>query len=289
MRQQKSFENETEAMLYLVPTPIGNLQDMTFRAVSVLKSVGLIAAEDTRNTKKLCHYFEIDTPLISYHEHNLQKAGEEILARLARGEQIAIVSDAGMPAISDPGFDIADKAIESGFKVVSLPGANAALTALVASGIAPQPFYFYGFLSRNKKKRIAELEVLQSVTVTMIFYEAPHRLKETLTAISDVFGERKVTLARELTKKFEEYVSGTVSEVSLWLKSVEIRGEFVLVVEGNKLPVVAEAEWWQALSICEHVDYYISEKGLTPTDAIKTVSKERQVQKRVVYQTYHID
>ncbi len=288
MRQQKSFENETEAILYLVPTPIGNLQDMTFRAVSILQSVELIAAEDTRNTKKLCHYFDISTPLISYHEHNLQKAGEEILARLANGIQVAIVSDAGMPAISDPGFDIATKAMASGFKVVSRPGPNAALTALIASGIMPQPFYFYGFLNRNKKKRVAELEALEMITATLIFYEAPHRLKEMVSAMNTVFGDRRITLARELTKKFEEYISGSFSEVMLWLQSSEVRGEFVVIVEGNQMPAVVEEAWWQMLSIEAHVDHYISEQGFKPTDAIKMVSKERQIQKRVVYQAYHL-
>ncbi len=190
-------------MLYLVPTPIGNLEDMTFRAVSVLKEADIIAAEDTRQTKKLCHVYEIETQLVSYHEHNKESSGHKILEWLKEGKNVALVSDAGMPTISDPGAEIVRDFIEMGGYVVPLPGANAALTALIASGIAPQPFFFFGFLDRNKRKRKKQLEALKNRQETMIFYESPHRLKETLSAIREVFGNRQIALTRELTKNLK--------------------------------------------------------------------------------------
>ena len=212
MKSQKSSQHENGSCLYLVATPIGNLEDMTVRALRILKEVDVIAAEDTRNTKKLCNYFEISTPLVSYHEHNLEYGGEKLLGYLRDGKSVALVSDAGLPCISDPGADIVVKAIEEDFAVVPIPGANAALTALIASGLIPQPFYFFGFLNRNKKDRRAQLEKLARREETMVFYEAPHRLKETLKDLELVLGDRKITLARELTKKFEEFLRGSVSE-----------------------------------------------------------------------------
>ena len=210
MKSQKSTMHEHGSCLYLVATPIGNLEDMSVRALRILKEADVIAAEDTRNTKKLCNYFEIDTPLVSYHEHNLEFGGEKLLGYLREGKTVALVSDAGLPCISDPGADIVVKAIEEDFAVVPIPGANAAISALIASGLAPQPFFFYGFLTRNKKERRQQLELLKKREETILLYEAPHRLKETLKDMELVLGDRRVVLARELTKKFEEFLRGTL-------------------------------------------------------------------------------
>lgn len=291
MRIQKSFERTTDnGILYLVPTPIGNLEDMTFRAIRIMKEANIIAAEDTRNTKRLCNYFEIDTPLVSYHEHNRETSGQQLLTRLAQGENVALVSDAGMPCISDPGYELAVEAIEAGLTVVPLPGANAALTALIASGIPPQPFFFYGFLSRGKKERKEELEKLKSQKGAIILYEAPHRLKETLKAIRDVLGNRKIVLSRELTKKFEEFLRGTVEEAIQWTEQSEIRGEFCLIIEGtNEEFAESDLPWWTSMEIKEHVQYYMEEKQLSSKDAIKQTALDRKTAKREVYQAYHIE
>jgi 16S rRNA (cytidine1402-2'-O)-methyltransferase len=292
MWKQKSFENEQEkGILYLVPTPIGNLEDMSMRAIRILKEADLIAAEDTRNTKKLCNYFEIDTPVISYHEHNKQISGEKLIGKLKEGAKIALVSDAGMPTISDPGNELVTAATENHLTVVPLPGANAALTALIASGLTTQPFYFYGFLDRQKKSKRKELEQLSTITATLILYESPHRLKETLHIIEEVLGDRSIVLCRELTKKFEEFIRGTVSELKEWSSSEEIRGEFCLIIEGatENTGQTETNSWWQELSIEEHVEHYISVKGLPSKEAIKVVAKDRGVNKREVYQAYHIE
>lgn len=288
MKSQKSFHENT-ATLYLVATPIGNLEDMTVRALRILKEVDVIAAEDTRNTKKLCNYFEIQTKLVSYHEHNQESGGYKILSYLEDGKSVALVSDAGMPCISDPGEDIVKRAIAEGFTVVPIPGANAALSALIASGIAPQPFQFYGFLSRSKKERQAELELLSQNRETLVFYEAPHRLKESLKSIQKNFGgERRIVLAREITKKFEEFLRGTVEEAVEWADANEVRGEFCLVIEGNAEPDVIETStWWESLSVEQHVEEVMEREQLSSKDAIKKVSEERKMSKRDVYQAYH--
>lgn len=288
MKSQKSFQQK-QATLYLVATPIGNLEDMTIRALRILKEVDIIAAEDTRNTKNLCNYFDIQTKLVSYHEHNQESGGFKILSYLEEGKSIALVSDAGMPCISDPGEDIVKRAVAEGYPVVPIPGANAALSALIASGISPQPFLFYGFLSRNKKDRQAELEILSQKEETLIFYEAPHRLKESLKSMQKAVGnERKITLAREVTKKFEEFLRGTVEEAVVWAEENEIRGEFCLVLEGNANPELVEnVKWWESLSIEEHVDQLMETKNLASKEAIKEVAVERQLSKREVYQAYH--
>ncbi|MFC7687609.1 16S rRNA (cytidine(1402)-2'-O)-methyltransferase [Ureibacillus sp. GCM10028918] len=290
MKSQKSSLHEQGSCLYLVATPIGNLEDMTVRALRILKEVDVIAAEDTRNTKKLCNYFEIQTPLVSYHEHNLEQGGEKLLGYLREGKSVALVSDAGLPCISDPGADIVVKAIEEDFAVVPVPGANAALTALIASGITPQPFYFFGFLSRQKKERRLQLEKLGKREETMIFYEAPHRLKETLKDLDLVLGDRKIVLARELTKKFEEFLRGTISDALNWVNENEIRGEFCVILEGNVNGEMEEEEtaYWTNLSIVEHVDYLIEENQMNSKDAIKEVAKLRGLGKRDVYQHYHV-
>ncbi|WP_204558031.1 16S rRNA (cytidine(1402)-2'-O)-methyltransferase [Bacillus ectoiniformans] len=291
MSKQKSFEPSEKGTLYLVPTPIGNLEDMTFRAIRIMKEANVIAAEDTRNTKKLCNYFDIQTPIISYHEHNKEKSGSQLIERIHRGEDIALVSDAGMPSISDPGYELVVKAVEENICVVPLPGANAALTALIASGLAPQPFYFYGFLSRNKKERKEQLSKLNRLEDTFILYESPHRLKEALAAMADVLGsDRKIVLCRELTKKFEEFLRGTIEEALVWSKEENILGEFCLIVEGNQAVEELESEnWWESLSIAEHVDFYIQEKSFSSKEAIKQAAVDRQMSKRDVYQEYHVE
>lgn len=289
MKSQKSSQHEHGSCLYLVATPIGNLEDMTMRALRILKEVDLIAAEDTRNTKKLCNYFDIQTPLISYHEHNIEVGGEKLLGYLREGKSIALVSDAGLPCISDPGADIVVKAIAEDFAVVPIPGANAALTALIASGISPQPFYFFGFLNRNKKDRREQLEKLAKREETLIFYEAPHRLKETLKDLQLVLGNRKITLARELTKKFEEFLRGTIEEALEWVQNNEIRGEFCIVLEGNTSGETDEVEdiYWATMSLEDHVTFIMEETQLSSKDAIKEVAKLRNLPKRDVYQAYH--
>lgn len=287
MWQQKSFnEEEQKGILYLVPTPIGNLEDMSFRAVRLLKEVDLIAAEDTRNTKKLCNYFEVATPIVSYHEHNKENSGAKLIEKLRAGLKIALVSDAGMPAISDPGYELVVAAVGEKLTVVPLPGPNAALTSLIASGLSCQPFYFYGFLNRQKREKRKELEDLLNQAATVIFYESPHRLKETLTEILEVFGERRIVLCRELTKRYEEFIRGTLSEVTEWAKQNEIRGEFCLIVEGAKEQAHKEVDWWEPLTIEEHVNHYIS-MGIVSKEAIKQTAKDRGLPKREVYQSYH--
>lgn len=289
MKSQKSFL-ENKATLYLVATPIGNLEDMTVRAIRILKEVDIIAAEDTRNTKQLCNYFEIQTKLVSYHEHNQESGGFKILSYLQEGKSVALVSDAGMPCISDPGEDIVRRAVAEDFPVVPVPGANAALSALIASGISPQPFLFYGFLSRNKKERQAELETLSQKQETLIFYEAPHRLKESLKSIQKAFGDdRKIVMAREVTKKFEEFLRGTTGEAAAWAEENAIRGEFCIIIEGNDSPdVEVQVKWWESLSIPEHVEELMVKKDLSSKEAIKEVAVERKLSKRDVYQEYHV-
>lgn len=291
MWQQKSFSNDgNTGILYLVPTPIGNLEDMSFRAIRILKEADLIAAEDTRNTMKLCHYFEIETKIVSYHEHNKRISGEKLLNRLREGANIALVSDAGMPTISDPGYELVQEAVADRLKVVPLPGANAALTALIASGLSTQPFYFYGFLNRQKREKRKELERLSKQTASLLFYESPHRLKDTLQLMHETFGNRQIVLCRELTKKFEEFIRGSLEDVLVWARNDEIRGEFCIVVEGsNEEETQPEFNWWEAMPILEHVDYYITEKGMPSKEAIKQVAKDRSISKREVYQAYHID
>ncbi|KSU57813.1 16S rRNA methyltransferase [[Bacillus] enclensis] len=290
MNQQKSYQETGKGRLYLVPTPIGNLEDMTFRAIRIMKEADVIAAEDTRNTKKLSNYFEIDTPIISYHEHNKESSGPKLIERMEQGETVALVSDAGMPSISDPGYELVQAAIENNLAVIPLPGANAALTALIASGLAPQPFYFYGFLHRGKKEKRAELERLRSLKDTFILYESPHRLKETLKELHQSLGNRQIVICRELTKKFEEFIRGSSEDVLEWAETGEIRGEFCVMVEGNPQPDEEEQEeWWNDYSIEGHVQYYIEEKEMSSKSAIKEVAKERNLPKREVYQAFHVE
>jgi len=289
MKSQKSTMHDQSGCLYLVATPIGNLEDMSVRALRILKEADIIAAEDTRNTKKLCNYFDIATPLISYHEHNLEVGGEKLLSFLREGKTVALVSDAGLPCISDPGADIVEKAIEQDFPVVPVPGPNAAISALIASGLTPQPFFFYGFLNRGKKERRQQLEQLKKRQETILFYEAPHRLKETLKDMEIILGDRRIVLARELTKKFEEFLRGTLAEAVEWSQTEEIRGEFCIVLEGNENAEEENDEqaYWMTMSVVEHVDYMINHTGVTSKEAIKEVAKLRQVAKREIYNEYH--
>lgn len=289
IKSQKSFLNEELGCLYLIPTPIGNLEDMTFRAVRILKEVDYIAAEDTRNTKKLCNHFEIPTPLVSYHEHNKEKAGQKLVEDLKQGLKIGLVSDAGMPCINDPGYELVKLCLEEGISVIPLPGANAALTSLISSGLPTDSFLYIGFLARQKKDKKKQLEPLKGQRSTVILYESPHRLKETLHVILEVLGDRKIVLCRELTKKFEEFLRGTVSDAIDWATNEEVRGEFVVVLEGASEEDVKNNEecWWQELSINQHVDWYINEKNEKSKDAIKLVAKDRSLNKRDVYAEYH--
>lgn len=225
---QKSFDDDGAGILYLVPTPIGNLEDITFRALRILKEATIIAAEDTRNTKKLLNHFEIPTSLISYHEHNKDSREEQLMERLIQGEKIALVSDAGMPAISDPGYELVQAAIHKKQRVVVLPGANAALCALVGSGLSAKEFLFYGFLPRKKKDKESELARLKSLPATLVFYESPYRLKDTLKALLEQLGNRDISIARELTKKFEEYARGTTEELLDWAVNNTLKGEFCI-------------------------------------------------------------
>ena len=288
MQQQKSFEQRETGTLYLVPTPIGNLQDMTPRAIAVLADVDLIAAEDTRHTQQLLNHFDITTKQTSFHEHNWQAKIPGIIADLQQGKNIAQVSDAGMPSISDPGKELVAAAIAQGIAVVPIPGATAGVTALIASGLVPQPFYFYGFLQRKNSDQLAELERLATLRDTTIFYEAPHRLKQTLENIQKVMGDdRQVVLARELTKKYEEFLRGTVAELVAWAKTHKIRGEFVVMIAGFTGEETAATDNDEAeLTVQEAVAKLVA-KGLKPNAAIKQVAKARQLDRQAVYADYH--
>lgn len=290
MNNQKSFDPVDTGILYVVPTPIGNLEDITLRALNILKAVSFIAAEDTRNTKKLLNHFEITTPLISYHEHSKKAKEQLLIEKLLQGEEIALVSDAGMPAISDPGSKLIQEAIQEDIPIVVLPGANAALCALVGSGLPTKQFLFYGFLPRKKKEKKEELERLMANKATLLFYESPYRVKDTIKVIEGVFGgETRIALVRELTKRFEEYIRGTVEEVLAWIEEHELKGECCIVLENNNdQQNNGDLLWWSNLSITEHVDYYVK-KGSTKKNAIKQVAIERKLPKREVYQTYHFD
>lgn len=289
MYVQKSFnQTDNQGTLYLVPTPIGNLEDMTFRAIKTLKAVDLIAAEDTRHTQQLLNYFEIKTHQISFHEHNTQERIPELLAKLASGLNIAQVSDAGMPSISDPGSELVQAAIAHAIKVVPLPGANAGLTALIASGLVPQPFYFYGFLGRKKNDQKKIISDLGRHHETVILYESPYRIRKTLKLMAEVLGtSRQVVLAREVTKRYEEFVNGTLGEVIEWFAEHEPRGEFVLLLGGSTDEATTGTNTDEVkLPIDEKVQLLIDE-GMKPNLAIKTVANERQLRKQDVYNIFH--
>jgi 16S rRNA (cytidine1402-2'-O)-methyltransferase len=286
---QKSFATEVKTgKLYLVATPIGNLDDMTVRAIRTLQEVDIIAAEDTRQTRKLLTHFQIETRLISYHEHNKMASGPEIIRMLQEGKSIALVSDAGMPAISDPGQELVRDAVASSIPVIPVPGANAGLSALIVSGLSTDRFVFRGFLPRDKKERREELERLRPYPETLIFYESPHRIMKTVQEMQEILGERNIVLGRELTKRYEEFIRGEMSGVLHFLEEQEeIRGEFTVIVEGNQGEEQADAEnWWDGLDIVAHVNVHI-EKGLTKKEALKQTAEERGLPKREVYNVYH--
>ena len=275
---QKNYDGSP--ILYLVPTPIGNMEDMTFRAINVLKEVSVIFAEDTRVTRNLMNYFDISNKLISLHDHNEDQVKEKVFNYLKEGNSVAIVTDRGTPIISDPGYKTVKYISNNGFRVVGLPGACAFVPALIMSGIAPQPFTFYGFLDSKTEKRRKELEKLKFIENTIIFYEAPHRIYKTMEMIFEVFGDREVCLSREISKKFESVYRGNISSLLPTLE--DIKGEFVIVVEGFKSNNIEDNN----LSIVEQIDFYI-ENGMATMEAIKTVSKERNMKKNDVYALYH--
>lgn len=272
--------DESFGILYVVPTPIGNLEDMTFRAIRTLEEVAMIAAEDTRHTQKLLNHFQIKNRLISFHEYSRQERIDQLIERLHRGQSIALVSDAGMPAISDPGYELVTAAIAANIEITVLPGANAALCALVGSGLPTNEFLFYGFLPRKKQEITRELERIQSLAATIIFYESPYRVQATITQMEKVLGNRRMALVREITKKFEEYVRGSTQDVVAWLKEHEVKGECCIVVEGMTEAMEVN-DWWETLSIEEHVTFYEEEKQLSHKAALKQVASDRDVPKRL--------
>jgi len=288
MYVQTSYEKNEKGTLYIVPTPIGNLEDITFRALNTLKEVDLIAAEDTRHTQKLLNHFEIKSKLISYHEHNRMSRMEQLLRRLEQGEQIALVSDAGMPAISDPGYELVKEVIEREINVIVLPGANAALCALVGSGLPTSEFLFYGFLPRKKQEKEAELARLKGLQATIILYESPHRVKETLRTIQKQLGNRQIVIAREITKIYEQFIRGNVEKVLKWAEENVVKGECCIVIEGSSDIEVADTSWWEMLSIAEHVKAYEEKEGLSNKEAMKRVALDRNIARREVYHHIHV-
>lgn len=284
MQIQKSVKHSLPfGTLYLVPTPIGNLQDMTFRAIETLKEVDSIAAEDTRNTGLLLKHFGIETRQISFHEHNAYEKIPVLLEMLRAGQSIAQVSDAGLPSISDPGHDLVQAAIAENIPVVALPGASAGITALIASGLAPQPHIFYGFLPRKAGQQKAFFEEKKHYPETQIFYESPHRVKATLENMQAVYGDRSVVVVRELTKLYEEYQRGYISELLAFIADHPLKGECLIIVSGHDGEEVAGTE---EVDLKAEVDILIA-AGHKPNQAIKEVAKRYQLKKQEVYDQYH--
>lgn len=265
--------------LYLIPTPLGNLDDITIRSLKTLEMVDVILCEDTRETKKLLSKYNIQNKLVSCHEFNEEKMKDRVLSYLIGGFNVGLVTDQGTPLISDPGYKITSWVVANGYDIVSLPGPTAFVPALTVSLLAPQPFLFYGFLNAKESKRKKELEKLKDYPFTMIFYEAPHRLFDTLNNMMEILGDRNICIAREISKKYEEIIRGTISEIMA--KCFVIKGEFVVVIDGAQ-----NSFDFSDMSIVEHVDFYI-EDGNTKNDAIKLVAKERGIPKSVVYKEYH--
>lgn len=271
----------TGGTLYLVATPIGNLSDMSERAIKTLREVDFIAAEDTRNTGRLLSFFGISKPMVSYFEHNKRERGEIILARLVGGESCALVTDAGTPAISDPGEDLVRICAENNVPVTSVPGCSAVVNALALSALPTGRFAFEGFLSTNKAERKKHLESAKNDTHTLIFYEAPHKLKTTLADMLSFFGDRKISLCRELTKINEEIMRTTLSGACEYYSANEPRGEYVLVIEGADKEQKEES-FFCDMTVAEHIDYYVS-SGMKKMDAIKAVAKDRDMPKNEIY------
>ncbi|WP_436966314.1 16S rRNA (cytidine(1402)-2'-O)-methyltransferase [Staphylococcus shinii] len=272
--------------LYLVGTPIGNLADITYRAVDTLRNVDLIACEDTRVTKKLCVHYEIQAPLKSYHDHNKEQQTDYLIEQLQQGNNIALVSDAGLPLISDPGYELVVAARDNGIRVETIPGPNAGLTALMASGLPSFTYTFLGFLPRKDKQKQSYLEQRMYENSTLIIYESPHRVKDTIKTIQKIDRDRKVSLGRELTKKFEQIVTDYVGNVLDRLndESIPTKGEFVVLIEGAE--AVEDTAWFEDMSIKEHVDYHINQ-NMKPKIAIKQVAELRQMKTSEVYDIYH--
>lgn len=270
--------------LYLCATPIGNLEDMTFRVIRTLKEVDLIAAEDTRNSIKLLNHFDIQTPMTSYHEYNKYEKGQKLVEKLLLGQNIALITDAGTPGISDPGEELVKMCYEAGVPVTSLPGACACITALTISGLSTRRFAFEAFLPTDKKERKAVLTELKNEFRTIVLYEAPHRLVKTLTLLKETLGNRRVTVLRELTKRHETAFATTLDEAAAYYEQNEPRGECVLVVEGRSREDVLKEEraGWEEMSIEEHMEVYLL-KGLEKKEAMKQVAKDRGVAKREIY------
>ncbi len=276
--------------LYLCATPIGNLGDMTPRVVETLNMVDVIAAEDTRNSIKLLNHFDIHTPMTSYHEYNKVEKAYQLIGQMQNGQNIALITDAGTPAISDPGEVLVKMCHEQGITVTSLPGPAACITALTLSGLSTRRFCFEGFLPAEKKEKVAILKELQNESRTMILYEAPHHLVRTLEELYEALGERRITLCRELTKKFETIFPTTLEQVLEYYKTEEPRGEYVLVLEGKSLEEKRQEEIssWENMSIEEHMTYY-ENQGMDEKAAMKQVAKDRGVGKREIYQYLHVD
>ena len=270
--------------LYLCATPIGNLEDMTFRVVRTLKEVDLIAAEDTRNSIKLLNHFEIHTPMTSYHEFNKYDKGKQLVEQLLSGKNIALITDAGTPGISDPGEELVKKCYEAGIEVTSLPGASAVVVALSMCGLSSRRFVFEGFLPAEKKKRKEALARLEKETRTIVLYEAPHHVLATLRELEKVLGERQIRILRELTKIHESVLSLSIPEAVRYFEETEPKGEMVLVIEGkDPEEILAESrKEWDAISIQDHMEQYLSQ-GLSEKDAMKQVAKDRGISKRDVY------
>ena len=276
---QISYDNSPT--LYLIPTPIGNMEDITIRALNTLKIVEVVFCEDTRVTGQLLKYFNISKKLISSHNYNESNNKVKLLEYLNNGFNVGLVSDRGTPIISDPGYELAKCAIENNFNVVSLPGATALIPALTSSGISPMPFYYYGFLNSKDSARRKELEMLKNISATLILYEAPHRINKTLIDMKNILGnKRKISISREITKKFEEIYRGTIED--LVNQNNDYKGEIVIVVEGN-----SENLEYKSLSIEEHVNLYL-EDGKSVMEALKIVAKERGIKKSEVYDQYHM-
>ena len=277
------MENQKKGILYIIATPIGNLEDITLRAIRILKEVDLIAAEDTRQSLKLLNHLEISKPLISYHRHNEEIRTEELIKELKTGKNIGLVSDAGTPGICDPGEEIIKKCIEESIKVVPIPGACAMINALITSGISTKEFIFLGFLPLNKKSRKEKLEEIKNANKTIILYEAPHKLKNTLNDLSDILQSREVVLARELTKIHEEYIRGTVKE--LMEKTDNLKGEMILIIEKNNKDNEEELNSLNNLTLEEHYNFY-EKRGLNKKEIIKKIAKDRNVSKNEIYQYF---
>lgn len=290
MLKQKSFDKLVKVgRLYLVPTPIGNLQDMTYRAIQTLTDVSVIASEDTRNTQKLLNHFEVKTPQISFHDHNFKSRIPDLLNRLKAGEDIAQVSDAGMPSISDPGHELVVACLAESIPVIALPGATAGVTALIASGLLAAQFTFYGFLERKKKDQLAELSQLVTKAETLIFYESPYRLKATVSNFIEVFGpERQAVICRELTKIHEEYLRGSLEEIYNYLEENDLKGECCLLVSGQITGANGSYDsTYTHMTIIEHVNSLKNEFQFSTNEAIKEVAKLREIKKQEVYKEYH--